>query len=201
MRSLQLWLEEIAQREYGQPALAGIRAVASERQSSNRATTKAAAFIDAMAEARHRTVSQTYAMVGRRLVMIMYREMPRGLRPVDSSRSALLRINELAALVVTALLPGIQPPQIDLELVDPVTMRLTFTGDSRTAALLDGVIQGLAEHFSEQLIVTGSLVLYFGNTRQRLDVRFAVERRQGTSSSPPLERRAEALGGVTTVLR
>ena len=56
MRSLQLWLEEIVQQEFGQPALAGIRAVASERQSSTSVAPKVSAFIDAIAEVRHRTV-------------------------------------------------------------------------------------------------------------------------------------------------
>lgn len=203
MRSLQLWLEEIVQQEFGQPALAGIRAVASERQSSTSVAPKVSAFIDAIAEVRHRTVPQTYAMVGRGLVTILYREMPAGLKPVESTRAALLQVNQLAKAVVPAMLPGVQAPQMDLELLDPVTMRLTFSGSSKIAALLEGVIHGLSAHFSEQLLVTPSVVLTPGEPRQRLDVRFASERRSGTASSATAggERRSGALGGVTTVLR
>lgn len=203
MRSLQLWLEEIVQQEFGQPALAGIRAVAGERQSSKTAAARATAFIDAIADVRHRTGPQTYAMVGRGLVAILYREMPAGLNPVESTSAALLQVNQLGRAVVTALLPGIQAPQMDLELLDAVTMRLTFSGSSKIAALLEGVIHGLSAHFSEQLVVTPSVVLTAGEPRQRLDVRFTSERRSGTASPPTAggERRSGALGGVTTVLR
>lgn len=203
MRSLQLWLEEIVQEEFGQSALAGIRAVASERQSAKSAQGKAVAFIDAIAEVRHRTLQQTYNMVGRGLVMILYRDMPAGMRPVDSTRSALRQANQLSKTIVTALLPGTAVSEIDLELLDPVTMRLTFSGSNRLAALMEGIIQGLSAHFSEQLFVTASVVLNGAEPRQRLDVRFAVERRSGTASLPngEAERRSEALGGVTTVLR
>ena len=61
MRSIQVWLEEIVQQEFGQPALAGIRAVASERQSGSGVAAKAVAFVDAIAEVRQRTVPQTYS--------------------------------------------------------------------------------------------------------------------------------------------
>ena len=203
MRSLQLWLEEIVQQEFGQPALAGIRAVASERQSSKSAASKAVAFIDAIAEVRHRTIPQAYSMVGQALVTIIFRELPDGARPVDSTRAALRQVNQLSKTIVVALLPGTTVSEIDVELLDHVTMRLTFHGSSRMASLLEGIIHGLSAHFAEQLFVTPSVVLTGGDPQQRLDVRFAVERRSGTASLPngESERRSGALGGVTTVLR
>ncbi len=202
MPSILVMLEDAVRAQYGDAVLAATRASAISRTLDLGVTSRASTFVTALASVRQEATTELCVLLGRGLVAPLFRELPVLGRRYQSSRELLLQITAVASDVSSALFPDLEPPYVDVELRDAKTLRLGVSGVPEVAAALEGLVQGIADHFSERVVV---LRVESGiGRRHLLDVVLEAERRSGSGGPPPppgAERRTGVLGGVTTFLR
>jgi hypothetical protein len=187
MRSILVLLEDIVRLEFGANDLAKVRAVAAERfddiANGTGPAGRVAAFVRAISEVRRRPLPEVYTFVGMRLTETVVKDFPMTTRDRHSSRQVLQELNQIAPAVLDALVPGVDAPAFDVELVDAEALRLSFLGSSDAASLLEGVVRGLGQHFGERVESKRSPAPSYAPERRLIDVKFGTDRR--TEDAPP----------------
>ncbi len=188
MRSILVLLEDIVQSEFGPGALASVRAVAATRVTDAvygaGSAARVTAFIGAVCEVRRRPLPEVYAFIGTRLATSVVKDFPMVTRDRQSTRLVLLQINQLAPAVLDALVPGVEVPAFDVELIDAETLRLSFTGSSEMASLLEGAVRGLGQHFGERVEPSRAFSPAYAPDRRLIDVKITPDRRTENAPSP-----------------
>jgi len=187
MRSILVLLEDIVRLEFGAGDLASVRAIAVERfrdiANGTGPAGRVAAFVRAISEVRRRPLPEVYTFVGMRLTETVLKELPMITRDRPSSRLVLQQINQIAPAALDALVPGVDVPAFDVELMDAEALRVSFMGSSDAASLLEGVVRGLGQHFGERVEAKRSPAPSYAPDRRVVDVKFGVDRR--TDDAPP----------------
>jgi len=188
MRSILVLLEDIVRLEFGANDLAKVRAVAAERfgdiANGTGSAGRVAAFVRAVSEVRRRPPAEVYTFVGMRLAETVVKDFPTITHDRPSTRQVLLQINQLAPAVLDALVPGVDVPAFDVELMDAEALRVSFMGTSDAASLLEGVVRGLGQHFGERVECTRSPAPSYAPDRRLIDVKFGTNRRTEDAPSP-----------------
>jgi hypothetical protein len=189
MRSILVLLEDMVQREFGSSELASVRAISAERlEDAGRqggAAGRVTAFVDALVQMRHRPSLEVYTFVGLKLVPPVLAEFKTAIRGHESTRSVLLQITRVAPQLLDVLVPGTELPDFDVELVDLETMRVTFHGTSEAAALFEGAVMGLGNHFHERVEARRVSPPSFAPDRRMIDVKIFPERRAAPPTPAP----------------
>ncbi len=149
MPIIHSFLEDIVKQEDGPAGLARVRAIASEQAVGNDPNAKSLAFAAALATARGKSLTDTYRALGAAVVGPIFRAFPILIRANKSTMSLLMHVNQVAPATLEAIVPGVEPPDFDVELLGSDSLRLRFVGSERVAAMVEGVVQGCARHFGE----------------------------------------------------
>lgn len=188
MRSILVLLEDIVRLEFGPGELASVRAVAATHVSDavygSGSAARVTAFVRALCEVRRRPLPEVYAFVGMRLAASVVKDFPMVTRDRQSTRLVLLQINQLAPAVLDALVPGVEVPAFDVELIDAETLRVSFTGTSDMASLLEGAVRGVGQHFGERVETTRAFSPAYAPDRRLIDVKVTPDRRTEDAPSP-----------------
>jgi len=204
MPTMLVLLEDVVRKEFGPTVLAATRAVASEHATSSEVMPRACAFVAALGELRRQPVTSMARLVGERLVAPLFVAAPFIARRYSSTRAILLQVTSVVNDLMALLLPGATAPDIDVELQDMDTLRLSTIVSPELAALIEGMVLGSAAHFNERVQVRRSESTVGAVVRFQVDATFEPERRtgSGTPPSPPgVERRTGVLKGANTFLR
>lgn len=188
MRSILVLLEDLVRLEFGAGDLAKVREIAAERFGDRANGTgvegRVAAFVRAISEVRRRPLPEVYTFVGMRLTETVVKDFPMATRDRHSTRQVLQQLDQIAPAVLDALVPGVDAPAFDVELVDAEALRVSFSGPTDAASLLEGVVRGLGQHFGERVECRRSPAPAYAPDRLLIDVKFAPERRRADLPSP-----------------
>lgn len=191
MRSLLVLLEDLVGAEFGDHDLSKVRTVAAERMHDagrlEGPTGRVMAFVQAVAQVRHRPVLEAYTFVGLKLVSLVAKEYPALLGEVNSTSALLMQVSRMVPTIGHALLPGVDVPHVDLELLDAGTHRLSFHGPAELAATIEGVVIGLGGHFGERVTVERGTPPAYAPNRRVIDVKVTgdPDRRKPPASGAP----------------
>ncbi|WP_310571399.1 heme NO-binding domain-containing protein [Gemmatimonas sp.] len=188
MRSILVLLEDIVRLEFGPGELASVRAVASahvsDAVSGTGSAVRVTAFVRALCQVRRRPLPEVYAFVGLKLAQSVVTDFPMVTRDRQSTRLVLLQINQLAPAVLDALVPGVEVPAFDVELIDAESVRVSFTGTPEMASLLEGAVRGLGQHFGERVEPTRASPPSYAPNRRLIDIKITPDRRTEDAPSP-----------------
>lgn len=190
MRSILVLLEDLVQAEFGARDLAEVRAAAALRQQDPGRLPgpggRVMAFVEAIAQVRRRPLCEAYQFVGLKLVPVVLREYPGLVRGHDGLTAILMQVSRVVPSALSVLLPGVDAPHFDLELMDAGSQRVSFEGFTEAACLVEGVLLGLGLHFGERVTVQRAMPPAFAPDRRLIDVKVqAGERRTAPSLGPP----------------
>lgn len=142
-------LEDIVRTEDGSAPLAKVRAIASEASPGNDSVARMAAFAMALSSVRGKPMSDVYRALAAGVVAPVFRAFPILIRANKSTMSLLMHINQVAPATLEAIMPGVEAPDFDVELLGSESVRLRFIGSDAVAAIVEGVVVGTARHFGE----------------------------------------------------
>lgn len=143
-------LEDAVKAEMGAPLLASARAIAGEHHAGNDPVARAGAFARAVAGLRKGSVRESYAWMTSHLVGPLFKALPMLVRANPGTMSVLMHINQVAPATLDAVLPGVTPPEFDVELLGTDSLLLRFRGSGEAAGAVEGAVQGSARHFGER---------------------------------------------------
>jgi hypothetical protein len=188
MRSILVLLEDLVRSEFGSGDLAAVRAVAASRLGTvgvgDGPVGRVSAFVRALSEVRRRPLPEVYIFVGMRLVPSVVKDVPTNAQEPPSTRQVLLQLDQCAPPILDSLLPGVQVPSFDVELIDVEALRISFVGADDAASALEGVVHGLGLHFGERVEVRRVTPPSYAPDRRLLDVKITAERRTEEVASP-----------------
>jgi hypothetical protein len=69
-------------------------------------------------------------------------------------------------------------------LIDAETLRVSFTGSSDMASLLEGAVRGVGRHFGERVEPTRAFSPAYAPDRRLIDVKITPDRRTADAPSP-----------------
>ena len=144
-------LEDLVKTEDGPAQLARVRAIASKANPGNDPVAKIAAVARAVAGIRDKTLTDVYRSLGAGVVAPIFKAFPILIRANKSTMSILMHINQVAPATLEAIVPGVAAPDFDVELLGTGTVRLRFVGSEAVAAMVEGVVEGIARHFGESV--------------------------------------------------
>jgi len=87
---------------------------------------------------------------GRRAVPLLAEKYPGFFKPHNSTRSFILTLNEIIHPEVRKIYPGADVPEFDFEVMDSALL-LGYTSKRRLCSFAQGLIEGTAEHYNEQV--------------------------------------------------
>jgi hypothetical protein len=153
MRKIRLMMEDVVRVEFGADDLVAIQALATVHAPVGQSGDAEAftAFLRAVVEVRTMSPATVYRLMGRRLVTPVLEAFPVLTEAQPTAMSVILNIGRLLPKVVDALLPRIDMPALDVELLEHETLRLRFSGPAEMASLVEGVAIGLSAHFGERI--------------------------------------------------
>lgn len=151
MSIINSFFEDIVKQEDGPAGLAKVRAIASEQAVGNDANAKSLAFAAALATARGKSLPDTYRALGLAVVGPIFKAFPILIRANKSTMAILMHVNQVGPATLEAILPGVEAPDFDVELLGADSLRLRFVGSEAVAAVVEGVVMGCARHFGENV--------------------------------------------------
>ena len=151
MISIVTLLEDAVKAEMGAPQLASARAIAGEHHTGSDPVAKAGAFARAVAGLRKGQVRESYSWMAAHLVGPLFRALPMLVRANPGTMSVLMHVNQIAPATLDAILPGLTPPEFDVELLGTESVLLRFRGSDETAGAVEGAVKGCAGHFGERV--------------------------------------------------
>lgn len=170
-------LEDIVRTEDGSAPLAKVRAVASEAGAGNDPVAKVAAFAAALSGVRAKSLTDVYRALAAGVVAPIFRAFPILIRANKSTMSLLMHINQIAPATLEAIVPGVEAPDFDVELLGPESVRLRFIGSDAVAAIMEGVVEGAARHFGETVTCARGTSASALPDRRVLEVQIGAARR------------------------
>jgi hypothetical protein len=147
---IQSLLEDFVKTDAGPAQLAAVRAIMSEQRPAKDAGGKFEAFAEALAQTRNAKPRDVYRMLGTALVAPLIRAFPVLIRANKTTLAVLMHINQIAPATLDAVMPETTAPDFDVELSGTDSLRLRFAASENAAAVLEGVIGGVATHFGER---------------------------------------------------
>ena len=150
MSMIQSLLEDYVKTDAGPAQLAAVRAIMSEQRPPKDAAGKFEAFAEALAQTRKAKPRDVYRTLGTGLVAPLIRAFPVLIRANKTTLSVLMHINQIAPAALDAVMPETTAPDFDVELSGLDSLRLRFACSDNAAAVLEGVIVGVATHFGER---------------------------------------------------
>ena len=150
MSMIQSLLEDFVKNDGGPAQLAAVRSIMSEQRPAKDAVAKFEAFAAALAQVRGARLNDVYRILGTGVVAPLIRALPILIRANKSTLSVLMHINQVAPATMDAVMPEVAAPDFDVELSGLDSLRLRFVSSDEAAAVIEGVIQGVANHFNER---------------------------------------------------
>ena len=150
MSMIQSLLEDFVKNDGGPAQLAAVRSIMSEHRPAKDAVGKFESFAEALAQVRKAKLNDVYRTLGTGVVAPLIRALPILIRANKSTLSVLMHINQVAPATLDAVMPEVAPPDFDVELSGLDSLRLRFVAGDAVAAVVEGVIHGVANHFDER---------------------------------------------------
>lgn len=171
-------MEQIVGVEFGPDDLAVVRALANERLGiAPSDLERVSVFLHTVADVRGVAPSKVFAIFGHRLVAPVLAALPAIAKDQSTAMSVILHVNRFLPKALSALIPNVSTPVLDVELRESDTLRLRFSGSSEMASLVEGIGIGLSEHFGEGITVTHWDPPKGTPDVRQLDMQISTERR------------------------
>ena len=171
-------IEAIVGLEFGSDDLAAARTLATERFGNPSSDAEqVSVFLHALSAVRGVAPQSVFTLVGRRLVAPVLVEFPAMAKDQPTAMSVILSVSRSLPKTLGALMAVVDEPVLDVELLEPDTLRLRFSGPPELASLVEGLGIGLSEHFGERItVVHGAPPTGVPHVRT-LEMRISAERR------------------------
>lgn len=117
---------------------------------------------------------------GRKSMPVFAADYPRLFEPHDSARSFVLTVNDIIHPEVRKLYPGAEVPEFDFDTSTPGLLCMSYRSSRRLCAFGEGLIQGAADHFGEQVSVEQPRCVNRGDDQCLFEINFSPE-----SAAPP----------------
>jgi hypothetical protein len=192
MSKIRAIMEAIVGLEFGADDLAAARALAAERLgNASSDVEQVSVLLHALAAVRGVAPSAVFTLVGRRLVAPVLVEFPAMAKDQPTAMSVILSVSRSLPKALGALMSIVDEPVLDVELLEPDTLRLRFTGPPELASLMEGLGIGLSEYFGERVTAVHGAPPNGAPNERTLELRISAERRgTGDRRKESVNRRA-----------
>ena len=136
--------EEIVTQIHGRAAV--LRQNAGDVTDS---VARAFALVQATSEQLGLSLADAFQLIGERAVPLLAEEMALQMRQHGTAHSFCLHLNEIVQSELQAMVPTVQLPFVDVEMLDISTLRLSFIGDDNALALARGLLGGVARSYGQ----------------------------------------------------
>ena len=102
---------------------------------------------------------------GRHALLLLSQRYPQLFTPHANARSFLLTLNDIIHPEVRKLYPGADVPEFDYDTSDDAVLRMGYRSRRRLCALGEGLIQGAADYYQEDLTLRQSECVHRGDDR------------------------------------
>lgn len=147
-------LEDVVSREYGAHTWDDLLDAASMDGSytslGSYADEDLSKLVMAASSALQQPPEEVIRWFGRAAVPLLAEKYPAFFKPHSSARSFILTLNEIIHPEVRKIYPGADVPEFDFETSDNALL-LGYTSKRRLCSFAQGLIEGTAEHYDEQV--------------------------------------------------
>ena len=113
---------------------------------------------------------------GRQALPILAQQYPRFFAPHDGTRSFLLTLNDVIHPEVRKLYPGADVPDFDFDTPQPDRLVMCYRSPRRLCAFGEGLIDGAATHYREEVAIEQPECMLRGGARCMLEIRIRERR-------------------------
>ncbi len=113
---------------------------------------------------------------GRHALPVLAQRFPEFFAPHGSTRSFLLTLNDVIHPEVRKLYPGAEVPHFDFDARQPDRLVMSYHSTRRLCAFGEGLIEGAAAHYHEEVLIEQSECVLRGDQRCVLDIRLEARR-------------------------
>lgn len=109
---------------------------------------------------------------GREALPALAQAYPEFFRPHTDTRSFLLTLNEIIHPEVRKFYPGADVPEFDFDESSDGTLRMGYDSHRKLCSFAEGLIEGAATHFGEQVAIVQRRCMLRGDERCDLEIAF-----------------------------
>ncbi len=170
-------LEEVVRQDYGDDGWdevleqAGVEGAYTSLGSYPDA--ELIALVGAAASRYGHTPTTMLRVVGRRAMPVLAAKYPEFFRGHTGTRSFVLTLNGIIHPEVRKLYPGARTPDFEFDTTRPDVLGIVYESPRRLCAFAEGLIEGAADHYGEQVALTQPQCMHRGDPACRIEVRFS----------------------------
>jgi hypothetical protein len=109
---------------------------------------------------------------GRKSIPLLYARYPQFFDPHTTARSFALTLNDVIHPEVRKLFPGADVPVFDFDASAPDVLTLGYVSSRQLCSFAEGLIEGAAVHFGEQVTIEQTQCMKRGDAKCVLDCSF-----------------------------
>jgi hypothetical protein len=170
-------LEEVVRREHGERAWDDLLAAAGSdgifTSLGNYPDERMFALVGAASSALNQPPEHVVRWFARHCIPLLAAKYPQFFEPHASTRPFLLTLNEIIHPEVRKLYPGAQVPEFDFDTSDDQVLVMGYRSPRKLCAFAEGLIQGAAAHYGEQVEIEQPRCMHRGDAKCLLRVRLS----------------------------
>lgn len=129
-------------------------------------------LVTAASSALNRPGDHVLRWFGRHPLPLLADRYPQFFRPFTATRPFLLTLNDIIHPEVRKLYPGAGVPVFDFDASAPDTLAMGYTSARRFCAFAEGLIEGAAAHYGEEVAIEQPTCMNRGDKTCTLMIRF-----------------------------
>ncbi len=154
MQPLLALLDTVLANLTDETACARIMDRAAERRkvlgSSAGTVARAEAVVMAFSDVARLSSADAYRIIANRAVAPLSGRMAKSLQKHSTAHTLCLNLNALIDDDLQPLVPTLELPVVDVEMIDASTLRVSLAASPDMVALAQGLLSGLAQHYGQQ---------------------------------------------------
>lgn len=129
-------------------------------------------LVAAASAALNKTPTEIVRWFGAKAMPLLARKYPPLFNRHTSSRAFILTLNNIIHPEVRKLYPGADVPDFDFDTSSPDVLVMHYRSKRKLCALAEGLSEGAAEHFGEQVAILHPQCMHRGDACCRLELSF-----------------------------
>jgi len=130
-------------------------------------------LVAAASELRGTDPDEIVRWYGREALPLLAKRYPDFFTPHESTRPFLLTLNDIIHPEIRKIYPGAQAPQFDFDASEPQVLRMGYESTRGLCAFGEGLIEGAADHYGEQVHLTQPVCVRNGDPKCVFEITFS----------------------------
>jgi hypothetical protein len=170
-------LEQVVSRDYGEDAwddlLSAAGLMGAYTSLGSYPDEHLGKLVSAASEALHIPAQDVVRWFGREAMPALAGAYPAFFSPHTGTRSFLLTLNDIIHPEVRKIYPGADVPEFDFEQMPDGNLRMGYDSHRKMCSFAEGLIEGAAARFGEQVTISQPRCMLRGNERCELEIAFS----------------------------